>query len=69
MKALLALMIPAPLLAAFTPTELLAAIVAACVVGYVCHELFAEHFRQKKIRRDVQRFFERRARNQHSIRL
>lgn len=69
MKALLALLTPAPLLAAFTPTEISAAIVATCVAGYVVHELFAEHFRQKKIRRDIERFFERRSRNQHSIRL
>lgn len=69
MKTLLAVLIPAPLVAAITPTEIAAGAVSLCVVAYVVHELFAEHFRQRKIRKDVERFFERRARNSRSIRL
>lgn len=69
MKALLAILAPAPLLAAITPAEIAALVVGVAFGAYVAHELFAEHFRQKKIRRDIERFFERRARNSRSIRL
>jgi hypothetical protein len=69
MKTLLAVLTPAPLLAAITPTEIAAAVAACCVIGWAMNELFAEHFRKRKIERDVKRFFERRARNARSIRL
>jgi hypothetical protein len=69
MKILLALLLPAPLLAAITPIEIGGLFVVLSVVGFALNQLLGEHLRRKKLEQDIARFFERRARNSRSIRL
>ena len=68
MKMVIALL-PAPLVAAVTPTDIAAGIVAVCLLAFAITELMAEGRRKRRIEKSVQRFFERRERNRRSIRL
>lgn len=69
MKTITTLLIPAPLLAAITPLEIGTIAVILAILAWATHSLLRERLRERRMRREIQRWFERRARNSRSIRI
>lgn len=69
MKTITTLLIPAPLLAAITPLEIGTIAVILAIIAWATHSLLRERLRERRMRREIKRWFERRARNSRSIRI